>query len=197
MIRLLLTFSLIVPACTTERVEYHKRPAWHYAMDKEMPDEIVREDGTIVKYSTVGGTSSAAVSQYLEGIELRSEDEATGEVTLRAVLPEHVLEQTLICLRDRNWDLLYEQILSKATRENYESKERGREEFHAFFETYRKELGKTVQRLLRGKSFGDVTHKTDDDYTIVTFAPGSLGNFKFHTVKLVREGEFLKLAVIE
>ena len=65
------------------------------------------------------------------------------------------------------------------------------------FEKYRKELGKTVQRLLRGKSFGDVTHRTVGDYTIVTFAPGSLGNFKFHTVKLVREGEFLKLSIIE
>ncbi|MBC8203436.1 MAG: hypothetical protein H8E91_06360 [Planctomycetes bacterium] len=197
MFRALIILWLVIPACTTQRVEYHKRPAWHYAMDKEMPDEIVKEDGTVIKYATVGGTSSEAVSQYLDGIELRSEDEITGEVTLRAVLPEHVLEQTLICLRDRDWDLLYEQILSSATRENYESKERGREEFHAFFNTYRKELGKTVQRLLRGKSFGDVVQQTVGDYTIVTFAPGSLGNFKFHTVKLVREGEFLKLAVIE
>ncbi len=197
MFRVLLILWLIMPACTTQRVEYHKRPAWHYAMDREIPDEVVKEDGTVVKYAPVGGTRSAGVSEYLYGIELRSEDEITGEVTLRAVLPEHVLEQTLICLRDRDWDLLYEQILSTATRENYESKDRGREEFHAFFEKYRKELGKTIQRLLRGKSFGDVTHRTVDDYTIVTFAPGSLGNFKFHTVKLVREGEFLKLAVIE
>ena len=195
--RTLLIFCLAIPACNTQRVEYHKRPAWHYAMDKEMPDEVVQEDGTIVKYATVGSSKSAAVSQYLDGIELRSKDEITGEVTLRAILPEHVLEQILICLRDRDWDLLYDQVLSTATRENYESKERGQEEFKAFFEKYRKELGKTVQRLLRGKSFGDVTQKTVGDYTIVTFAPGSLGNFKFHTVKLVREGEFLKLAVIE
>ncbi len=197
MIRVLLIFCLAIPACKTQRVEYHKRPAWHYTMDRNIADEIVQDDGTVVKYSTVGGTRSAAVSQYLDGIELRSEDEITGEVTLRAVLAEHILEQTLICLRDRDWDLLYDQVLSSATRENYESKEHGREEFHAFFNTYRKELGKTVQRLLRGKSFGDVTHKTVGDYTIITFAPGSLGNFKFHTVKLVREGEFLKLAVIE
>ena len=40
-------------------------------------------------------------------------------------------------------------------------------------------------------------HKTIGDMTIVTFTPGSLGNFKFHTVKLMREGEYLKLAVIE
>jgi hypothetical protein len=197
MFRILLTFCLVIPACTTQRVEFHKRPAWHYAMGGEIPDEIVQEDGTIIKYATVGGSRSAAVSQYLDGIELRSEDEVTGEVTLRAILPEHVLEQMLICLRDRDWDLLYEQVLSTATRQNYELKERGREEFHAFFEKYRKELGKTVQRLLRGKSFGDVTHRTVGDYTIVTFAPGSLGNFKFHTVKLVREGEFLKLSIIE
>jgi hypothetical protein len=88
-------------------------------------------------------------------------------------------------------------VLSTATRENYDAKEYGREEFNAFFETYRIELGKTVQRLLRGKSFGDVMHKTIGDMTIVTFTPGSLGNFKFHTVKLIREGEYLKLAVIE
>jgi hypothetical protein len=166
-------------------------------MGKEMPDEIVREDGTIIRYSIVGGTTSQAVADYLDGIELRTEDEITGEVTLKAILPEHVLEQTLICLRDRDWDLLYEQVLSTATRENYDAKEYGREEFNAFFETYRIDLGKTVQRLLRGKSFGDVMYNTIGDMTIVTFTPGSLGNFKFHTVKLIREGEYLKLAVIE
>ena len=188
---------LSLGSCTTQRIEHHKRPAWHYAMDKEMPEEIVQEDGTIIRYSTVGGSNSKAVSDYIDGIELRTEDKITGEVTLRAILPEHVLEQTLFCLRDRNWDLLYDQVLSTATRENYEAKENGREEFKAYFETYRKELGKTIQRLLRGKSFGDVIHKTDGDLTIVTFTPGSLGNFKFHVVKLIREGEYLKLAVIE
>jgi hypothetical protein len=195
--RLAVIPALTLLACKTQRVEYHNRPAWHYAMDKEMPNEFVQEDGTIVRYSTVGGSRSDAVSQYLDGIELRSEDEITGEVTLRAVLPEHVLEQTLICLRDRNWDLLFDQVLSTETRKNYETKEYGREEFNAFFEKYRKELGKTVQRLLRGKSFGDVVHKRNGEYTIVAFAPGSLGNFKFHSVTLIQEGEFLKLAVIE
>ena len=188
---------LILIGCETQRVEYHTRPAWHYAMDKQMDDEIIQEDGTIIRYATVGGTQSQAVENYLEGIELRTEDEITGEVTLKAILPEHVLEQTLLCLRDRDWDLLYEQVLSTATRENYEKKEYGREEFIAFFEKHRKELGKTVQRLLRGKAFGDVMHTTVGDLTIVTFTPGSLGNFKFHAVKLVRENEFLKLAVIE
>jgi len=193
----LVILILALAGCKTQRVEYHKRPAWHYAMGKEMPDEIVQEDGTIIRYSTVGGTISQSVSDYLDGIELRTEDEITGEVTLKAILPEHVLEQTLICLRDRDWDLLYEQVLSTATRENYDAKEYGREEFNAFFETYRIDLGKTVQRLLRGKSFGDVMHNTIGDMTIVTFTPSSLSNFKFHTVKLIREGEYLKLAVIE
>ncbi|MDP7008454.1 MAG: hypothetical protein QGI78_02680 [Phycisphaerales bacterium] len=162
-----------------------------------MPNEVVQKDGTIVKYATVGSSRTEAVSRYLDGIELRSEDLLTGEITLRAVLPEHVLEQTLVCLRDRDWDLLYEQVLANVTREHYEEKDRGREEFNAFFERYRKELGKTVQRLLRGKSFGDVMVHDEGEMVIVTFAPGSLGDFKFHTVKLIREGEFLKLAVIE
>lgn len=195
--RLILTLTLSCTACTTQKVEFHTRPAWHYTMDNDMLDEIVQEDGTVVKYSTVGGSRSDAVSQYLDGIELHSENELTGKITLHAVLPEHVLEQTLVCLRDRDWDLLYEQILSTETRANYDAKDNGRAEFKAFFETYRRELGKTVQRLLRGKSFGDVVHTTDGDFTIVTFAPGSIGDFKFHTVRLIREGEYLKLAVIE
>ncbi|MDP6693159.1 MAG: hypothetical protein QF444_02445 [Phycisphaerales bacterium] len=193
---LLITFFLLV-SCKTQKVEYRTRPAWHYAMGTEMPNEEVGEDGTIIRYTTVGGSQSSAVANYLDGIELRSENEITGEVTLRAILPEHVLEQTLVCLRDRDWNLLYEQVLSTATRENYEAKEYGREEFIAFFEKNRKELGKTVQRLLRGKSFGDVVHKNIGNFVVVSFAPGSVGNFKFHTVKLCREGEFLKLAIIE
>ena len=111
----------IVAGCTTEKIEYHTRPAWHYSMSDSIENKVILEDGTIVKYMPVAGATSAAVQQYLDTIELQEVDELTGEITLRAVLPEHLLSQLLTCLRDRNWDLLYEQVLSKEARNHFEA----------------------------------------------------------------------------
>lgn len=183
--------------CDTQRTEYHTRPAWHYSMTKSMANEFVRNDGTVVKYVPIGGSTSVAVQDYLDTITLQETDEATGDTTIRAILPMHVLIQTLVCLRDRDWELLYDQILSGGAREYFGSRENGKDEFVAFFENHRNDLAKSMQKMIQGKPFGDVMVREDGRTILMSFSPRMVGNFKFRKITFYREGEYLKLHSIE
>ena len=162
-----------------------------------MSNEVVRDDGTVIKYVPIGGSTSVAVQAYLDGITLEETDEVTGDTTLRAILPMHVLTQTLVCLRDRDWDLLYDQILSRDAQEYFGTRENGREEFVSFFETYRSDLAKSMQKMIQGKAFGDVMVEERGRTILMTFSPRMVGNFKFRKITFFREGEYLKLHSIE
>ena len=166
-------------------------------MTNTMTNEVVRDDGTIVKYVAIGGSKSVAVQKYLDTITLQETDETTGDMTLRAVLPVHVLTQSLVCLRDRDWDLLYDQILSSGAREYFGSRENGKDEFVAFFENHRNDLAKSMQKMIQGKPFGDVMVHEDGRTIRMTFSPRMVGNFKFRKITFYREGEYLKLHSIE
>jgi len=186
-----------ITGCATEKIEFRTRPAWHYSLNNSLDNNIIREDGTIVKYASVSGENSTAVQQYLDSIELQEVDELTGEITLRAVLPEHVLSQFLTCLRDRNWDLLYEQVLSSEARNYFESRENGLEYFQAFFDTNRRDIAKLLQRMIKGSAFGDVRQFDDGRFTIIAITTHSAKDYRFKKVTLVRENEFLKLYSLE
>lgn len=185
----------VVAGCKTQRIEYHTRPAWHYSMTNSIQNEVVRDDGTIVRYAPIGGSASSAVRKYLDSIELEKVDEITGEVTLHAVLPEHLLTQTLVCLRDRNWDLLYDQILSESAKRYFGERDEG--PFEAFFDGNRRELAKSIRRMIQGKAFGDVFATEKGNLLIHTFSPRMVGNFKFKKITFLRDGEYLKLHSIE
>ncbi len=190
----LITFCCI--SCETQTIEYRSRPSWHTSLSGGLPAEHVREDGTIMKFGTAGESSSLAVQKYMDTIVLEEKDEITGEITLRSILPEHVLKHTLTCLRDRHWGVLYEQILSTKTRAYYEDRENGREEFEMYFTKHRRELAKTLQRILGGKGFGDVVVSEQEHELIFTLSPRLRRDYEFTAVSFVRDGQFLKLHTI-
>jgi hypothetical protein len=195
-LRILLIF-IAAAGCTTQKIEYRTRPAWHYTMSNTIKNEVTRDDGTLVKYASIGGQNSATVQEYLDSIQLEEVDELTGKLTLRAVLPEHVLSQLLTCLRDRNWDLLFDQILSDEARYYFESRENGIAEFRYFFINNRRDLAKVLQRMIKGNAFGDVKLIDEGSFTKITLASHASGDYKFKKVTLVRESDFLKLYSIE
>ena len=99
--RVLLALLFVEIGCQTQTIEYRSRPSWQTALSSGLHSEQVREDGTIMKYSSANEHSSQALQEYLNSINLEETDEFTGERTLRAVLPDHVLMHLLTCLRDR------------------------------------------------------------------------------------------------
>ena len=75
----------------------------------------------------------------------------------------------------------------------YNQKENGREEFNDFFITNRREIAKTLQRILGGSGFGDVVI-TDNNYEIVHSLSQKVSrDYTFKTVSFVHEGQFLRL----
>jgi len=185
-----------IGGCKTQTTEYRSQPGWQTALSGGNTSGHTRNDGTIVKYSSTNDASSNAIKDYLKTIELQEKDEVTGEVTVRSILPEHVLTHTLTCLRDRNWDLLYEQIISEKSRHYYSQLEDGREKFELFFNTNRRELAKTLQRIHGGKGFGDVNTQGNRDVIIYELSPKVARDYKYKSVTFVREGQLLKLDLI-
>jgi len=196
LVAILLFIQLL--GCQTQRIEHHTRSAWHYSMSGGgLKDEYVRDDGTIVKYSVVGGSTSANVQHFLDSIELESKDEVTGEVTMHAILPEQLLTQVLVCLRDRNWDILFKQLLSKNAQAYFESRNDDLQSFQTFFETNRRELAKSMQKMVQGKQFGDTVIRDSGQLVELSFSPNLMGNFRYRKVVLKREEQFLKLHSVE
>lgn len=183
--------------CKTQTIEYRTRPTWHTALAGGLPTERVRNDGTIVKYKKANETSSVAFQLYIDSIALEEEDEDTGEITLRAVLPEHILKHVLTCLRDRSWDLLYNQLISTKMKRYYDEREQGRKEFDAFFSTNRRELAKTLQRIHGGIGFGDVITTERNNIVIHTLSARIQRDYTFNSITFIRESQFLKLHAIE
>ena len=183
--------------CETQTVEYRSRPSWHTALAGGLTAEHKREDGTVMKFGSSNESSSLAVQKYMDTIVLEEKDEITGELTLRSILPEHVLKHTLTCLRDRKWDILYDQIPSTKSKAYYEARDNGRDEFEAFFIKHRRELAKTLQRILGGKGFGDVIISEHGDELVFTLSPRIRGEYEFSSVSFSREDQYLKLQTIQ
>ena len=193
----LFSLSLILTSCQIDKTEYRTTPSWHLAMGTSLPKNKILDDGTLVIHEIIGGRNSAAVEEYLSGIEMESKDDITGEITLRAVLPEHLLSQTLVCLRDRKWDILYSQILSRGAQDYFESIDSDLVYFKEYFNAHRLEFAKTMRKMIQSQSFGDTLVQKDDPYTTLYFAPNMLGNFKFKRLELITEDDYLKLNSIQ
>ena len=191
-VSLSLVFWFSIVSCQTETVEYHSRPTWHTGLSGGVPVENVREDGTIMKYKS-SNVMSKPIQEYLDSIVLEEKDEVTGKMTLRAIFPEHVIDHTMNCLRDKKWDILFEQIISTENREYYLKKEDGRAAFETFFTQNRREIARTLQRIRKGKDFGDVQLLEKGDVTVHTLSPRIARDYEFSSVSFVREDQFLKL----
>jgi hypothetical protein len=100
-------------------------------------------------------------------------------------------------LRDRDWDLIYDQILSERARKHFEEENEAHEEFDSFFEENRQDIAKTLQRLLRGTGNGDVLTNEYGNKVVYYFSNRVGVDYTFKTVTLVKVNQFFKLDNIE
>ena len=192
--------GVIFVGCEEQRIEYHKRPSFYNkASATRLPDRIVLEDGTIIVYVDSAGSSKLKKkTQNKAKPFLIREKMENGDIILRAVLPEHVLANTLACLRNEEYELLWDQMLSQRTKTAYEREDMGVEEFAAFLAKRRIELAKGVNRMLLGLPRNDVvTENLGDGITRMRFHPNLAKLFRFKTVDIVSEGPGLKLLMIK
>jgi len=121
-----------------------------------------------------------------------------GTIILRAMLPQHVLANTMTCLRNQEYELIWDQLLSKQTKHSYELRDQGYDQFAAFFKVNRLELGATLTRMMLGLSRGEsYMENMGGGVILYRFHPRIASEFDFKTVKVVAEGGGLKLLIIE
>lgn len=147
--------------CQPYRIEYHNRPAYHGQSvgAGPLPDEVVLDDGTIIRYRTTTSASLIKKSDSdkkqrgpkVESKPLELREELTdGTVILRAKMPEHVLSHLSFCLREEEYDLIYQQLLATSAREEYEAEGLGEEDFTTFCKTNRRDLLISLNRMIVG-----------------------------------------------
>ncbi|MHC4786423.1 MAG: hypothetical protein ACYTE6_10710 [Planctomycetota bacterium] len=191
--------GLAVAACSTYRVEYHKRPGFYRnTAAGPQPDQVTLDDGTVLVFSTREPTSELTRQADSDSRPFQIREEFDdGTIVLRALLPQHVLANTLTCLRNQEYELIWEQLLAEQTRRAYELQEQGLEECEEFFSANRNELVAMLTRLLMGLVRGEAFMENVDGGVVrFRFHPRVATAFQFKTADIISEGGGLKLLMI-
>ncbi|MBC22701.1 MAG: hypothetical protein CMJ32_02135 [Phycisphaerae bacterium] len=188
----LVCLVLLTAGCKPYRVEYHKRPAYYRQASAEpLIDEIVLEDGTIVRF--VEGREQKQAEPEAEQIKLREED-VKGNVTIRALLPEHVVAHLRGCLVSQEYELIYNQLLANSARNQFESGGGDFESFKVEFSRNRSDLVSALNRMSFGMLRSEVIlERVGTNGYRYRFIPQLQDLFKFNVIEIVREDGLLKL----
>lgn len=204
------SFALVslatLAGCQPQVVEYHYRPAYYQlASETKLPDEVVTEDGRIIRFVSTPIDEMQKSRDAAEGggdqpaappAEIWKES-PDGRVTLTCILPEHVLANTMTCLRLERYDVMYEELLAKRTRAEYEASGRGPEQFAAWCAKHRNDLMAMLNRMGFGFMGSDVIlDRAGPDVLRARFTPRLSGQFKFSEVLMTYEGFGMKLLTI-
>jgi hypothetical protein len=189
------TLAVFALGCEPYRIEYHRRPEYYSKLvEGDLPNRVVLEDGTVIVYNA---ERDSGVQQEEKRPFMIREEMEDGTIVLRAALPQHVIANTLTCISNREYELLWDQMLSERTKMAYEAEGQGAEEFGAFFSKHREELAKTLNRMMRGLVSHDVVvEQAGNGVIVLRFWPQVAQQFKFRRVEIVHEGLGLKLLLI-
>ena len=196
---MLAAVTLGAAGCEPYRVEYHTRPSYYrHAAVGDLPDRIEMEDGTVIVYRERG--DEATLEQHMEdqGEPTRfREEHDDGEVELRAFIPQHILANLVMCLRNEEYDLLWDQLLAEETRQAYEDRG-GFEEFEDFMVENRRDLLAMLNRMLVGQAMQEVSvRRVENNIMRCEFRPQVRHDFKFRRIDMAYEGSDLKLLTIQ
>lgn len=192
--------SLCIIACEPYRIEYVKHPEFHRSATRgATPQREVLPDGTVIVH-VYGDEDESDLQRKAnsksEPFKIREEKE-NGEIILRAILPEHVLANTMTCLRNEEYEMLWEQMLSERTKLAYSQEGLDKDDFAQFFSENRQELARTLNRMILGLPRQEVvTDNLGNGVLQYRLVPQVAAQFKFRKVQIVGEGYGLKLLLI-
>lgn len=197
-----LLLATVLVGCTPYRIEYHKRPAFYQeASEQELPDEVVLEDGTILRFveqevdntPVLPGQEGGVAPQDLE-IRTVAGD---GTIRLRALAPEHVLAHAKQGIRLREYRVLWDQLVAERTKAAYARNGEGFEEFAEFCERNRPAMMETFNRMGFGLFSPDVvTEQIGSEGFRYRLHPRLGDQFVFTEFDVVREPSGMKWVMI-
>ncbi len=191
----LIIFAAMAASCTPYRVEYHTRPRYYdQATDQELPDEVRLKDGTVVRYSKPNsGAVQKTIDDDSEPFEIRSVAE-DGTITLRNLTPDHVVSNLMTCIRNEEYDVVYQQILSKRARAIYEQDDGSEQSFVEFCKKNRRDIMVTLNRMSFGFTGQDVyLTPIGNGMSRAGFSPSISELFAFKHVEFSAEDGGIKL----
>lgn len=193
-------------ACEPYRIEYRERPSFYkQTSETELLDEVVLEDGTVLRFSDSKNTPPPIANPTQQGnegtpsgkpISIRTATDS-GELLLTSYSPEHVLSHIKRGIRLREYQLLWDQVLSKSTREAYARDGGTFEDFAAFCDENRSELMQFLNRVGFGIYSSDVVKESFGSSGIrIRLHPSLSSQFKFTQLEIVRESNQLRWLMI-
>ncbi len=193
--------------CQSYVIEYRYRPEFHQmASDTELPDEIVTDDGRIIRFVSTplpqwreqreAAERGEVPGEGSEAIEIWQESD-DGTVEIRCITPEHVLANTMNCLRFERYDVLWESLLAEPTRAEYAARGGTAADFAGWCSKHRNELMATLNRMGFGFLGGDVILDNMGDGVLrARFTPRVGDQFKFNEVLILHDPPGMKLLTI-
>jgi hypothetical protein len=121
-----------------------------------------------------------------------------GSVVMRALLPDHVLANTMTSLRNQEYLQLWEQVVAESTKRQYAAQGMGAEDFVRYCTRNRSELMMTLNRMSFGYYGGSdvILDRLPDLSVRMRFSNKIASQFKFREIYVVQERDGLKLAGI-
>jgi len=195
---------LVVAACTPYRIEHRRRAGFESKMvEGGLPDRVVLDDGTVIEYTTgPRGASMAPPADEGDGAERRvfklRDERPDGSIQLHALVPQNVVANTLVCLRNEEYELLWREMLAQEARDAYERDGQGVEEFADYCRRNRIELAQFLNRMNLGfASYQTVIDRREDGVLVCRLWPKVAELFRFRRVLMVYEDYEVRLLGIE
>jgi hypothetical protein len=169
-------------------------------------ETFVKADGTKVVYSskrrekingnTPSGTDGSSTPDLEKPpVDLR-EKKASGEVILRATFPEHVVDHLTECVRNEEYELIWNQLLSTGAKRDLESRG-GIKYFKTFFTNNRNEVMATLNCMRINLKNGHVAlQKTDDSHMTAELDSTLRRSYKFTVIDFESTPTGMKLVGI-
>lgn len=185
--------------CKPYRIERHRLSPFFFNPNyvEGIEREVTLEDGTVLIFDSVLTKSSNSRQEGREFAPFKIREELEGgEIVLRALLPQHVLLNLLVCLRNEEYELVYDKLLAGQTREMYEAGE-GLEGFTAYLTRHRRDMAEWLTRMIAGIPLQQVQMtRLEGDVTRCRLRPQFSSPFKFKSLDVYWENGQYKLLMI-
>jgi hypothetical protein len=199
--------------CQEERVEYQYRPG--YMTDPNAPSEVTLADGTrVVFVDTPIGQSTIDRDRIknpkpkpvklgpdgkpipVKQFEPREQTD-DGKVILRNITPDHVVANTMQCMRLEEYRLIWDQLLAPETRSAYE-RSGGYEAFAAWCATNRRPTMELLNRMRFNAMGSDVVmDKVSPTRMRARLSPHLWDQFKLRVIDFEMTDDGMKLVSIQ
>lgn len=181
----------LLNACTPHRVEYRPQSSIETSLGSGLREDVHLEDGTVLRFSEApsqarkGPTFKGSVAMT----HLRVQNE-NGTVELSSPKPVDLIHNLMNCLRTREYQLIWDQLIAQSTLDLYKEKDHDVEVFAAVMEERRVDLGRTLTRMQRGLRANDARMKKAPNGILrIELRPSVAGEYRYTKIDMVQEGQ--------